>query len=244
MVLIMLKFARYTLIALYIAVVFSIGIILALIRPRHPNTLYYTTKLLAWKGFDILGIDFELRGFKIHQKLGPAVYCSNHQNNLDMFPGGATTQKRTVVLGKTSVLFIPFFGQFFWLSGNFLINRGNPDKAKKSMEKITRKIREENYSVWIMPEGTRSRGRGLLPFKKGAFITAIAANCPIAPIVFSSYTRTLDLNKWKSGRVIARCLPPISTEGMTKEDVPRLMELTYQTMKNCLEELDEEILKA
>lgn len=237
----MIKILKLLLIGIYVAWVFSLGILMSILRPLHPNIVYYTTKLLAWKGLAILGIEFEKRDLNVHQNIGPAVYCCNHQNNIDMIPGGACVQKRTVVLGKKSIIWIPFFGQFFWLSGNIMINRSNPAKAKESMKMITDKIKNKNISVWIMPEGTRSRGKGLLPFKKGAFITAINAQVPIAPVVLSSYAESINLNKLKSGKIISKCLPLIPTVGMTKEDVPRLMEQTHQTMKRAIQELDEEL---
>lgn len=237
----MLKILRTIAIGLYIALCMSIGVLVSIVRPRHPNNVWVTSKLLAAFGFKILGIEYDRRNYDLHKEIGPAVFCSNHQNNFDMFPGGSNVQKRTVVLGKTSILWIPFFGQFFWLSGNILINRSNPFKAKKSMEKVTKKITEDGISVWVMPEGTRSRGRGLLPFKKGAFVTAINAQCPIAPVVFSSYAKTLDLNKWNSGKIIAECLPPIPTKGMTKDDLESLMNQTRKAMEDCLNRLDREI---
>lgn len=237
----MLKVLRFILIGLYVAIVMTLGIIVSIFRPRHPNNVHIISKMLAWKGFDILGIEYERRGYETHQNIGAAVFCSNHQNNIDMFPGGSCVQENTVVLGKDSIIWIPFFGQFFWLSGNILINRSNPYKARKSMEKVTEKIRNKGISVWVMPEGTRSKGRGLLPFKKGAFVTAIAAGCPIAPVVFSTYSKKVNINRWKSGKIIAQCLPLIPTEGMTKEDVPALMEKTYNVMSECLKKLDQEI---
>lgn len=237
----MLKIVRFILIGIYIACVMTLGILISLARPRHPNNVYLISRMLGWKGFLILGVEFEQRNHHLHDEIGAAVYCSNHQNDLDMFPGGASVHKRTVVLGKSSIILIPFFGQFFWLSGNILINRKNSHKARKSMEQVTRRIKEEQISVWVMPEGTRSKGRGLLPFKKGAFVTAIAAECPIAPIIFSSYSKKLDLNKWRSGKIISTRLPIIETKGMTKEDAPKLMEQTREAMLKCLTEMDNEL---
>lgn len=72
------------------------------------------------------------------------------------------------------------------------------------MNKVGEIIRERQISIWMFPEGTRSRGRGLLPFKTGAFHTAIAAGVPIVPIVCSSLHNKVDLNRWNNGVVIAK----------------------------------------
>ena len=41
--------------------------------------------------------------------------------------------------------------------------------------------------LWVFPEGTRSMGDEMLPFKKGAFHLAVEGQLPILPIVYSSY---------------------------------------------------------
>ncbi len=224
------------------AITFLIGIMICIVRPNNTNNLYLCAKILAFKPFSILGIDFEKRNVEQLANLGPAVYMSNHQNNLDMLPGAACIQPRTVLLGKTEVKWIPIFGQFFWLSGNIFIDRHHPEKAKLSMQKVTKKILEKGISVWLMPEGTRSRGRGLLPFKKGGFITAVEAQVPIVPIVYCSYTNKIDFAKWKSGKIIGKALSPIPTKGLTLSDVPALMDTTYNAMKTTLDSLDQEMV--
>ncbi len=47
-------------------------------------------------------------------------------------------------------------------------------------------LAREGISIVIAPEGTRARGRELLPFKKGAFRMAMAADIPIVPIVIKN----------------------------------------------------------
>ena len=112
------------------------------------------------------------------------------------------------------------------------------------MDVAASKIKKNNLSVWIMPEGTRSKGRGLLPFKKGPFITAIKAQVPIVPVAWSNYSQVIDLNKWHSCTILAEALEPISTEGKTMDDVNELKDRAFEIMKRAIERLDLEISEA
>ena len=150
---------------------------------------------------------------------------------------------RTVSLGKKSLRWIPLFGQFYWLSGNILIDRKRQGKAFKSMDKATKALTKKNISVWIFPEGTRSKGKGLLPFKKGPFHTAIKAQVQIVPIVISSYDKFLDLGKLNSGNILAEVLDPIETKGKTKVDLDDLLNESYEKMNACFNKLNDELSK-
>lgn len=92
----------------------------------------------------------------------------------------------------------------------------------------------------MFPEGTRSRGRGLLPFKTGAFHAAIAAGVPIVPICVSS-TNNIKLNRWSNGKVIVEIMPPVDTNGYGKERVRELSEHCRNLMLAKIEQLDAEI---
>ncbi len=79
--------------------------------------------------------------------------------------------------------------------------------------------------LWIFPEGTRSSGDEMLPFKKGAFHLAITSQLPVSPVVFSRYLHVdHKQQRFETGEVIITVLPPISTEGMTLQQLPELME--------------------
>jgi len=116
--------------------------------------------------------------------------------------------------------------------GTRFIDRRNPDKAKESMNIALDYIKENNIKLWIFPEGTRNMSDEMLPFKKGAFHLAVEGQVPILPIVYSSYRGFLNfpLKMFNPGHVIVTCLPPISTSGMTKEEIPELMERTRKLM--------------
>lgn len=134
-----------------------------------------------------------------------------------------------------------FFGLLYWVTGNILIDRENRTKAHGTMNEVARRIHDDDLSVWMFPEGTRSRGRGLLPFKTGAFYAAIAAGVPIVPVVCSTTQGKIDLNRWDNGKVICEMLEPIDVSAYDKENVRELAAHCHQLMAQRIAELDAEI---
>ncbi|WP_204271450.1 1-acyl-sn-glycerol-3-phosphate acyltransferase, partial [Citrobacter freundii] len=67
---------------------------------------------------------------------GPSIYIGNHQNNFDMVTMSNAVQPNTVTVGKKSLVFIPFFGQLYWITGNILIDRGNRSKAHSTITQV------------------------------------------------------------------------------------------------------------
>jgi len=149
-----------------------------------------------------MGLKVEVRVPDEVKALGPVVYVANHQSNLDMFTVSAAVQKNTVTVGKKSLKWFPFFGQMYWLTGNILIDRKNTDKAMGTINQTVEKIKEKGYSVWLFPEGTRSKGRGLLRFKTGAFRTALEAGVPVVPVCASNLHGAIQWNRWNNGKII------------------------------------------
>lgn len=233
----MLKIIRFVLLILVWSGVFLFTILRSLLRPRHPNNVYRMCQLMAPVGQKILGL--QIVGENMHHlQKRPAVIISNHQNNLDLLVGSWSCPPRCVTLGKKSLLWMPIFGQMYWLTGNLLIDRDNKQKAWQALDQVSQQMHQKDMSVWIMPEGTRSRGRGLLPFKKGAFVTAIKAQVPIIPVVFSSYHGVFDFNQLRPGKIFVSTLNPIETKGMQIDQAPELAERVHQLMKEELNRLN------
>jgi 1-acyl-sn-glycerol-3-phosphate acyltransferase len=95
----------------------------------------------------------------------------------------------------------------------------------------------------MFPEGTRSKGRGLIPFKTGAFHTAIAAKVPLVPIVCSSYAGQIDLNRWDNGEIIVEMLPPVDSQQWTRATVKDCSNTIRALMESKLAELDAKVKK-
>lgn len=230
---------RLILVILMASFAFLCGMILCLVRPFSPNINWYVAQIIGRATMFIMGVQFKKEGEQHLLNHAGAVVISNHQNNLDMFCVSKMMAPRTVILGKASIIWIPIFGQYFWLAGNLFINRGSRTKSKQSMSKLTKQIAGDKLNVWIMPEGTRNPSEKLLPFKRGAFVTAIEAGVPIIPVCFSHYNKKMKWNSIKSGSIFAEVLEPISTKGMTIEDSRELATKLHGIMEKRIKELDE-----
>ena len=232
----MIAVVRLILLVLFFIISTLAGLLICLVRPFHPNNVYVFSHWYGWMS-RIVGISVEVRRHSAIDPTKPYVYIANHQNNLDLFTISNGVQLRTVTIGKKSLKYIPFFGQLYWLSGNILIDRQNKSRALGAMLGAAERISRDNISVWMFPEGTRSYGRGLLPFKTGAFHIAQQAKVPLVPICMSS-TNKVRLNKWNNGRVIIEILSPIQPEGTPARE---LAETIRQQMADKIKLLDSEV---
>lgn len=235
----MIALLRIVAVALFAVCMFIFGCGYCLFSPRNPKHVFTFGRMFAAMS-KVFGITLELRIPENAYQRGQAIYIANHQNTWDLFTVSAAVTPKVVTVGKKSLAWMPLFGQLYWLTGNILIDRANKSKAKGTIDQVVDSMNNSDVSVWMFPEGTRSRGRGLLPFKAGAFHAAIGAQVPIIPIVCSS-TDQLKLNRWNNGHVIVEMLPPVSTEGLGKEHVRTLSQQCHQDMLEKLAELDAEV---
>ncbi|WP_290902124.1 1-acylglycerol-3-phosphate O-acyltransferase [Aquabacterium sp.] len=236
----MLFVLRVPLLAVHFVIASVIGLLIGLCRPFNPDNSRLCARVYSLPALRIMGIRVKLEIGDLIEHARPAVLAANHLSNHDLFVFGRVVPQRTVSLGKKSLKWIPLFGQLYWLAGNVLVDRGNAAQAKKAMLTTTDTLQHKDMSLWVFVEGTRSHGKGLGPFKKGAFQMAINAQVPILPVCANNYTRTMNLNRWHGGTVILRALPPIATTGLTLDDLPALMATCHAQMAACIEELDRE----
>lgn len=234
----MLFLPRMLLMAVNFFVAGTLGLLVSLLRPFNPANGTLSAKLYAWPTRYILGMRVRADVRSLQDLTGPCVLVGNHQSNYDLFLFGNVIPPRTVAIGKKSLKWVPLFGTLFWLAGNVLVERENAYKARKALQRVTDTLRHRNASIWVFPEGTRNTGSELLPFKKGAFQMAIAAGVPVVPVCMSRYPGTLDLNRWRSGEILIRSLPPISTTGLTTDDIAQLALRCREQMQACIDELD------
>uniref|UniRef100_A0A8C6XBS8 1-acyl-sn-glycerol-3-phosphate acyltransferase n=1 Tax=Naja naja TaxID=35670 RepID=A0A8C6XBS8_NAJNA len=179
------------------------------------------------------GLRFEVKGLEHFEMEGPCVIISNHQSILDMIGLMEILPERCVQIAKRELLYMGPVGLVIYLGGIIFINRKRTGTAKSVMSGVGQAMTNENLKIWIYPEGTRNMNGDLLPFKKGAFHLAIQTQVPIIPVVYSSFSSFYNPEKkmFTSGKIKVEIFPPISTKGLTSEDVDDLTKQCYTTMR-------------
>lgn len=238
----MLAVLRWILLGGFIVVFGIAGCLFCIIRPFHRNNTYVWGHIFGW-ATHILGLKIVCRIPPAVKQGGPFVYVCNHQNSWEIFTVASVLPKNTVTIGKKSLKWIPFFGQLYWLAGNILIDRKNSGRALGTIAQAANAIKRRDISIWLFPEGTRSYGRGLLPFKRGAFHTAIRAGADIVPVCVSNLHGKIKMNRWNNGILLVEMLNPIKIDAFGKDTVSQLSQTTHQQMAEKIAQLDREVAK-
>ncbi|MEZ8100233.1 1-acylglycerol-3-phosphate O-acyltransferase [Vibrio bivalvicida] len=236
----MLSILRLVLAAIYIVFMTLFAMVYCLFSPRNPRHVYFFCRWFN-QLHKLVGLKLIQRGLERAPTPKNSVYISNHQSVYDFVTSPGMLRPRTVSLGKKELLWVPFFGQLYWITGNILINRQDKSKARDTIKQVAEAIHQRDLSVWAYPEGTRSKGRGLLPFKTGAFRMAIEAGVPITPMVVSTTHNKIDLNRRNNGVVITEMLEPIDTTNYSLSDARALAEHCHQLMEAKIADLDKEV---
>jgi 1-acyl-sn-glycerol-3-phosphate acyltransferase len=226
-----LKYFRLIYFPLSIFVTSLLCLPICILRPKNYKNTGFFLKVFSFLSKP-MGLNSKVENGDILNASHPSIIIANHQHNLDIWAVSAVFQKRVISLGKKELLYVPVFGLVFWLTGNIIIKRGNKSSAKKSLSRVKNYLNKYKISVTIFPEGTRNPKDELLPFKKGAFLTAIQAELPITIVAISRYVTKIDLSKLNSGCIKLSFLKPIPTKGLTESDLPELMSRCRSLLEN------------
>lgn len=140
-------------------------------------------KAIGWTCVKLAGTRLHVRHAERLDPRRPAIYIANHASALDVWVGVYLCPVGGVGAAKKELAYVPFFGWIFALTGHLLLDRQNRTNAIAALARVGALVRKHRMSVWIWPEGTRSRDGRLLPFKKGFAHLVLATGLPIVPVV-------------------------------------------------------------
>jgi 1-acyl-sn-glycerol-3-phosphate acyltransferase len=223
--------ATYIAVSVYVLIVGPPAMLLA-IAFGWKDLLYVLGHAGVRLGLTLAGISFRVAG-REHIPLGrAAVYCSNHQSNVDPPVVFEALHPRMHILYKQEIDAIPVLARAFRLGGFIPIDRRNKEAAMQSIDAGAQSIRAGN-SFLIFPEGTRSKTGELLPFKRGGFIMAIKAQAPIVPVAVQGGRAAMRKGSWiiRPVTVSVRVGAPVETTGLTPDDRVSLIDRVHGEIK-------------
>jgi 1-acyl-sn-glycerol-3-phosphate acyltransferase len=186
----------------------------------------------------VSGVKVDRRGLEKLDRSQTYIFMSNHISALDIPIIQASLPLRTAFMAKRELFFIPFFGWGMAVSGHISVNRQNPVKARRSMERAATTLKTGRNSLIVFPEGTRSRTGELGPFKLGVFSIAIEAGVPIVPIALQGTHEILPRGSYYIKPLPVRLSVgvPVSTSGFDRKNKAILAKLIRDRIEGMLSE--------
>ncbi len=170
----------------------------------------------------------------------PYVVVANHESFVDMLLiSHLPTEMKW--LSKSEIMNIPFLGWMMHLARDVKLVRDDRNSGPKALEACRGRL-DDNVSVMIFPEGSRSKTGDLNKFKPGAFRLAIDNGHPILPLAVHGTRECLQANDWRMGRATAevRVLEPIETSSLSRDDLPALRDQVRALISATRDELRSE----
>ncbi|CAL9207580.1 unnamed protein product [Musa hybrid cultivar] len=193
-------------------------------RIRQGNLYGHVTgRLMMW----ILGNPIKIQGSEFSATR--AIYICNHASPIDIFLVMWLTPIGTVGIAKKEIIWYPLFGQLYVLAKHLRIDRSNPAAAVESLKEAALEVRNNDLSLVIFPEGTRSRSGRLLPFKKGFVHIALQTRLPIVPMVLTGthLAWRKDSLRVRPAPITVKYLPPIKTDEWDKDKMNEYIEMIH-----------------
>lgn len=206
------------------------------IGTRHPFLYGFLDKartLNAWLSTSFGGVFFDFIFEEKFDRHKTYIYCANHTSSIDIILFCLLAKGTFHFMGKMELMENPFWGMFF-RTIDIPVSRVSKISAFRAFKKAGENL-EKGMTLIIFPEG----GIGeeyppvLHEFKNGPFRLGIEKNIPIVPVTINIWKMIWDDGKkygTKPGVCRVYVNKPISTTGMTNEDVESLKQSVYDSI--------------
>lgn len=178
-----------------------IGYIIKLIDVKL--SMLYATSIVRFVFVGIKILSFTKINIKKDEDIvndEPCFYISNHRGIFDIILLYPLIKGNCIIIAKDSMKKYPFLYQWMDLIGCYFLDRNNMRSGFK-MVLYSIEMLKKGVSVFIFPEGTRSKGedyKDLLEFKEGCFSIPMKTQTSVVPIGIYDTRLIFEKNKMLS----------------------------------------------
>lgn len=201
---------------------------------RHKSSFFivqHAFKIILF----ISGATVDIKGFENIPADKAVLYVGNHSSFYDIIVAYSILPTLTGFVAKKEMIKVPFLNVWMYYMNCLFIDRNNIREGLKTILKGVDQIKS-GISVFIFPEGTRSKTGEMAPFKEGSMKMASKTGCPIIPVAFKNTSSLFEAQfpRIKGAHVSIEFGEPIYPKELTKEELKFLGAYSQNRIQNML----------
>lgn len=178
-----------TFLALFCLFSLPMFVVVNIIGHFNPQKKVTISQDIAVWGFKVIlkicGTTMQVKGLENVPKDIPVLYVANHRSYFDIVTCYTLVKNNTGFIAKKEMEKFPSVQRWMKYINCQFLDRENVREGLKTILKCIDLIKE-GTSIFVFPEGTRSLGGEMRPFKEGSFKIATKTGCPIIPIAIKN----------------------------------------------------------
>lgn len=167
----------------------------------------------------ISGVKLTVNGYENLPKDEAVLYIGNHTSLYDIIVTYPLMKQPTGYIAKKEIKKVPFLSWWMYFVNCIFLDRKDARKGLQSVLDAADLVKN-GVSVFLFPEGTRSKDGKIQDFKDGGFKIATKSKCPIIPVGIEG-TADIFENHFpfiKSGSVTVNFGKPVYTANMDRTE--------------------------
>ena len=196
---------------------FGLVNLVGLLDPKKKVTM--SQDIAVW-GFKVIlklsGTTIDVKGLENVPADVPVLYVANHRSYFDIVTCYTLVKNNTGFIAKKEMEKFPSVQRWMKYINCQFLDRDNVREGLKTILKCIDLIKE-GTSIFVFPEGTRSLGGEMLPFKEGTFKIATKTGCPIIPVAIKDTEKIFETHipKIEKRTVSIEFGPPVYPSDLT-----------------------------
>ena len=237
---------RFILVLVFLLIFFTLSIpvflILWIIGKFSPKTRSKISQVIVRGAFRIIlflsGVRYTVNG-KENIPDCACLFVGNHTGFYDILISYCTINKVMGFVSKKEIKKVPLLNIWMIYINCLFLDRHS---LKEGMKMIMAGIEQlkNGISVFIYPEGTRTKDGTMSPFKEGSLKMGERAKVPIIPVAITNTGDIFDNHKpfIHGARITISFGEPIRTEGMSKDETKHLGAYSQSKVQEMLDAMN------